>query len=140
LEGRRLLSTFMVDDDGKQCPDADFSSIQAAVDAAAPGDTIEVCPGTYREQVTIDKDNLTLVSEKHWKATILAPAALTDDKVSSRSTPRASSFRDSPSPAPARTFGSASWLIRGAPRRSATITSRISATSPSAAVRTTSLR
>jgi len=78
LEGRRLLSTFTVDDDLKQCPDADFTSIQAAVNAAAPGDRIEVCPGTYQEQVTIPigKDNLKLVSEKHWKATIQAPATL----------------------------------------------------------------
>ena len=38
---------------------ADFSTIQAAVDAASPGDTILVGPGIYTEQVTIGK-NLTL--------------------------------------------------------------------------------
>lgn len=36
-----------------------FSTIQAAVNAASPGDTVLVCPGTYPEQVTIAK-NLTL--------------------------------------------------------------------------------
>jgi hypothetical protein len=37
-----------------------FDTIQVAVDAAHPGDTIRVCPGTYPETVTVDKDGLTL--------------------------------------------------------------------------------
>ncbi|MEK6300091.1 MAG: parallel beta-helix domain-containing protein [Acidobacteriota bacterium] len=35
-------------------------SIQAAVDRARPGDTIEVMPGIYTEEVKIDIDNITL--------------------------------------------------------------------------------
>jgi cytochrome c peroxidase len=35
-------------------------SIQAAVDRARPGDTIEVMPGIYNEEVKIDLDNITL--------------------------------------------------------------------------------
>jgi cytochrome c peroxidase len=35
-------------------------SIQAAVDRARPGDTIEVLPGVYKEEVKIDIDNITL--------------------------------------------------------------------------------
>jgi parallel beta-helix repeat protein len=37
------------------------STIQAAVDAAEPGDIIVVPPGTYRESVRVLKDNLTIV-------------------------------------------------------------------------------
>ncbi len=38
-----------------------FTSIQAAVDAAPSGSTIDVCPGTYPEQVMIEAKTLTLV-------------------------------------------------------------------------------
>jgi parallel beta-helix repeat protein len=37
------------------------TTIQAAVDAAQPGDTIVVPPGTYRESVLVDKSHLTIV-------------------------------------------------------------------------------
>ncbi|MFD3002001.1 parallel beta-helix domain-containing protein [Pontibacter toksunensis] len=36
------------------------SSIQAAVDAAAPGDMILIKPGLYREAILVDKPNITL--------------------------------------------------------------------------------
>lgn len=45
-------TTWTVDDDKKQCPNAEFSSIQAAVDYAEPWDTIVVCPGVYQESST----------------------------------------------------------------------------------------
>jgi hypothetical protein len=37
-----------------------FRGVQAAIDAARPGDTIRLCPGTYREHVAVTK-NLTLL-------------------------------------------------------------------------------
>jgi pectin methylesterase-like acyl-CoA thioesterase len=46
-------ATLTVDDDHAQCPSATFTSIQAAVTAANPNDKINVCPGTYHEQVVI---------------------------------------------------------------------------------------
>lgn len=43
-------STWTVDDDRAQCPNAAFGSIQAAVDQAAPWDVVVICDGTYEEQ------------------------------------------------------------------------------------------
>ena len=40
------------------------TTIQAAVDAAQPGDTIRVPPGTYRESVLVDKSHLTIVGSR----------------------------------------------------------------------------
>jgi parallel beta-helix repeat protein len=48
-------------------------SIQAAVDRARPGDTIEVMPGVYHEEVKIDLDNITL---RGVKAGTLAPGGV----------------------------------------------------------------
>jgi len=41
-----------------------YSTISAAVAVASPGDTIQVCPGTYNESVTISTPNLTLKGAK----------------------------------------------------------------------------
>jgi nitrous oxidase accessory protein NosD len=71
---------FIVDDHGDDCPNAAFTTIQSAVDAAGPDDQIKVCPGEYTEQVRITgsgKDGLTLFSEVPLAATIKAPAAMT---------------------------------------------------------------
>ena len=43
-----------------RCLYAAYSSIQTAVNAASSGDTVEVCPGTYNEQVTVSTSNLTI--------------------------------------------------------------------------------
>lgn len=53
-------TTWVVDDDGVECPDRDFSSISAAVAAAGSGDTIEVCPGTYTENIVLN-ESLTIL-------------------------------------------------------------------------------
>jgi len=44
-------TTWTVDDDGVECPTADFTHPQDAVNAASPGDTIMVYPGTYGSRV-----------------------------------------------------------------------------------------
>src|ERR1041384_5310016 len=48
-------TTIFVDDDLIQCPTATFTSISAAVAVASPGDTIQVCAGTYNEVVQLSK-------------------------------------------------------------------------------------
>ena len=53
--GQARAATLTVDDDHAQCPSAAFVSIQAAVIAASSGDRINVCPGTYHEQVVVEK-------------------------------------------------------------------------------------
>lgn len=56
----------------------DYTSIQAAVAAASPGDTITVAAGTYTEQVTVSK-SVTLQGAGSGSTTIKAPASLTGD-------------------------------------------------------------
>lgn len=52
--------TLVVDADRAQCPTAQFQSIQAAVAAATPGDTVEVCPDLYTGPVVVEKPRLAL--------------------------------------------------------------------------------
>jgi hypothetical protein len=78
LAGPAAAAPRIVDDDGVDCPAAPFNSIQAAVDAAGPGDTVVVCDGRYPEQVTIGtgKDKLRLRAKTTEGAIIEAPAAV----------------------------------------------------------------
>jgi hypothetical protein len=69
---------FIVDDDHLDCPNAQFTTIQSAVDASGPGDQIKVCPGTYMEQVQIvgpGHDGLRLFSRTPLQAIIQSPVA-----------------------------------------------------------------
>ena len=63
---------------GRNCNNPGYPTIQSAVDAAAPGDRINVCPGTYMEEVTIPpgKDNILLRSVQFWAAVIKAPPVM----------------------------------------------------------------
>jgi hypothetical protein len=62
-----LGATLSVDDDRQECTAAAFTSVQEAIDAATPGDTVAICPGHYAEgtgdantnAITVDK-SLTL--------------------------------------------------------------------------------
>lgn len=66
-------SPILVDDDKVQCPTATFSTIQAAIDSASPGEHIRVCAGTYHEQLTIDK-SITVAADN---GVVLSPTGIT---------------------------------------------------------------
>ena len=76
LEDRTLLATLVVNPAGGT---GVFTTIQAAVNAANPagGDTIQIHPATYTEQVTIDK-SLTMMGTGPG-AIIQSPSTLTPD-------------------------------------------------------------
>jgi parallel beta-helix repeat protein len=67
-------TTWYVDDD----PGADFTTIQAAIDAASAGDTIIVKDGTYVENVTVDK-SLIIQSENGSATTFVQSVSTTPD-------------------------------------------------------------
>lgn len=76
----------MVDDDGQADPGncdgggTAFNAIQAALNASSTGANIDVCPGTYTEQLTVpaSQDNITLRSTQSRGATIKAPASMAE--------------------------------------------------------------
>lgn len=56
-------ATLAVDDDGADCPAAPYTSIQSAVNAAAPGDTVAVCAGDYAEGPGTVGSNALLITK-----------------------------------------------------------------------------
>jgi hypothetical protein len=80
--GAASPGTRWVDGDGRAGPGGcggahrASRSIQAAVDASGPGDTVLVCPGVYVEQVRIrgHRDGLTVRAVRPFAAQIKAPA------------------------------------------------------------------
>src|SRR5713226_2159271 len=68
----------VVDDDKVQCPNAGFTKIQDAVDAATPGAVIRVCKGNYAEQVAIHKP-LTIAADS---GAVLMPGTMEQNTTS----------------------------------------------------------
>jgi hypothetical protein len=55
ITGAASAATVTVGKPSTPCPDAQYSSINEAVEAAAAGDVIAICPGVYAEQILISK-------------------------------------------------------------------------------------
>ena len=55
--------SLVVDNDRAQCPHASHTSVQSAVAAARPGDTVVVCEGIYHETVTVTTDDVRLAAD-----------------------------------------------------------------------------
>jgi hypothetical protein len=62
------------DPPGTNCFRPGYATIQAAVSAASPGDTVKVCPGFYDENVLIGTNDLTVASTAGPLVTIIAPS------------------------------------------------------------------
>jgi hypothetical protein len=71
-----LAAVLFVDDDGVECPDAGFTTIQDAVDEANSGDSIRVCPGTYEEQISIIQKPLRIIGPLNNSA-VVKPSGMT---------------------------------------------------------------
>lgn len=70
---------YTVDDNATECPDASFTDIQSAIDAAPAGETITVCAGTYEEQLVIDTNDLHIQGAGVGSTILNQPAVLTTD-------------------------------------------------------------
>lgn len=60
---------------GASCSEAGYGNIQAAIGAAAKGDTIEVCPGTYSEQLTVTRSLTIVPADGAGTVTVALPAS-----------------------------------------------------------------
>jgi nitrous oxidase accessory protein NosD len=78
----------LVDDDKVQCPAAKFTSIQDAINAANPGSLIRVCPGTYREQLSVNK-SLRIEGDN---GAIVLPSSMVANSTGSSGTPIAAAI------------------------------------------------
>lgn len=69
---------------GKSCAQPNFATIQGALDAlkALPTGTINICPGTYTEQLTITKPDKLIVAGTAGSATVALPASPVASKTS----------------------------------------------------------
>jgi Right handed beta helix region len=81
---------------GTSCDKPGYNSIDAAVDSSFPGDTVNVCPGTYPEQVTVGpgKNGLTIRSVVALAAVIQAPPTIAADTVNFKAIVRISTSQN----------------------------------------------
>ena len=60
------------------CATAAYTSIQAAIDASGKWDHVNVCPGTYPEQLTLDVKGILVQAVPNRQAHLVPPVTLTE--------------------------------------------------------------
>jgi len=80
---------------GKSCAQPNFATIQGALDAlkALPTGTINICPGTYTEQLTITKPDKLTVAGTAGSAKVVLPASPANSKTSCDEAPGTEKFQ-----------------------------------------------
>lgn len=78
---------------GSSCADPGYSTIQAAIDAAAGGARIEVCSGTFVEQLTITKSLKLSAANGAGTAKVVLPATPVDSTTSCDTAPGTEDFQ-----------------------------------------------
>ena len=87
-QDREHKPDLLVDDDKVQCPAATFTSIQDAINAANPGSLVRICPGTYHEQLSINK-SLSIEGDN---GAIVLPSSMVANTTGSSGTPIAAAI------------------------------------------------
>ena len=77
FSGVASAATLVVNQTAPPCTtgDAYYLNIQDAIDNASAGDTIIVCPGTYQENIVVNKSRLTIQSHAGSAQTIIKSAS-----------------------------------------------------------------
>lgn len=80
---------------GKSCAQPNYNTIQGAIDAlkSLPSGTVNVCPGTYPEQLTIVKPLKLIVLGTAGSAKLVLPAAPADSKTKCDEAPTVKAFQ-----------------------------------------------
>jgi hypothetical protein len=76
---------------GKSCVQPNFNNIQAAVESGSA--KVDVCPGTYTEQLTITKPVNLVVAGTAGSATVALPASPADSKTACDEAPGTGSYQ-----------------------------------------------
>ncbi len=76
--GTVSAATLVVGPTNTACPNPQYPTIGAAVNAAAPGDVIEICPALYPEQLIVTKPLTLRGLEVDGSSRVLLQPALTD--------------------------------------------------------------
>jgi len=84
----------LVDDNKVECPTAAFDNIQDAINASSDGQEIIICSGTYNENITINKKNLTLISQTQNRSDVTISGSSSNSVVTITNWPESITLKD----------------------------------------------